>query len=261
MSVTLSAEEFAYMLSVVKAEAVVGVDDPALFPDPASAEAVYKTGLEQLIAHGWAKPTGKPNEYAFNDDLSLMVADIGHPDFVVFTIRNTEDGRRVVLHYMGGPDIIELAAEPDGTYTLGSVTDRRAMVTRMEDVLSLSQAGPSPEDQFTVEAPTFETIQDLAESGDWEQAKDMLTQLGINGNKAQSLVNALSAPDSSGLVAVVKPKEGQVTAGRKASLYREDEVVWLAKRMDATSSLLGVETVRADTLPSVLESYLDFLAK
>jgi len=62
-------------------------------------------------------------------------------------------------------------------------------------------------------------------------------------------------------VAVVKPKEGQVTAGRKASLYREDEVVWLAKRMDATSSLLGVETVRADTLPSVLESYLDFLAK
>jgi len=261
MSVTLTAEEFAYMLAVVKTEAVVGVDDPVLFPDPASADAIFKTGLEQLVAHGWAKPTGKPNEYSFDDNLSLMVADIGHPDFVVFTIRNTDDGRRVVLHYMGGPDIIELAAEPDGTYTLGALTDRKAMVSRMEDVLSLSQTSSPAEGQFTVEAPTFETIQDLAEAGDWDQAIAMLKQLGINGSRAKSLINALSAPDSSGLVAVVKPKEGQVTAGRKASLYREDEVVWLAKRMDATSSLLGVETVRADTLPSVLESYLDFLAK
>jgi hypothetical protein len=260
MSVVLQTEEFAYMLAVVEAEAVVGVDDPNLFPDPVSGEAIYKKGLEQLVVDGYAQPTGKPEEYAFDDTLSLMVADVGHPDFVVFTIRNTDEGRRVVLHYLAGPDIVELAAEPDDTYILGAVADRKAMVARIQDVLALP-ATNAKNAAFTIEAPTFETIQDLAEAGDHEQATNMLHELGLNNGRAESLVTALGEPDASGLVAVVRPNQGQVTAGRKASLYRGGEVVWLAKRMDATSSLLGVETVQADTLPNVLESYLEFLAK
>lgn len=259
----LESSEFAYLLATINAGQVVGVDAPDLFPtDAAEREALFAEGGRLLQAHGWLKPLENPSQFHLNENLLYLTAVIADPQFVVFTIRTQPDGSsRVLLHYLAEPDMVELSVTADQKYALSILPDRATLLARIQEMLELPPTPQVGEVQFTVEEPTFETIQDLAEVGQAEEASAMLKQLGVNGNTGESLVKALQTPEASSLVVVVRPRQGQIEAGRKASLFRSLDVVWLAKRVDAKSNTFSVETVQADTLPNVLNAYLEFLAK
>lgn len=259
----LESSELAYLLATVHATQVVGVDAPELFPaDPGARQALLEAGARQLQAHGWLRPVEQPGQFDLNVDLMVLAAVVADPKFVIFTVRTQPDGSsRVLLHYLAEPDIVELLVTADRKYTLTAVPDRAAMLGRIREMLELPEASPGSEVRFMIEEPTFETIQDLAEEGQAAEAAALLKQFGINGHNGESLLKALETPEAGSLVVVVRPRRGQIEAGRKASLFRNLDVVWLAKRVDARSKTFSVETVQADTLPKVLEAYLQFLAK
>jgi len=259
----LESSEFAYLLATLQAPQVVGVDAPELFPtDPAERERMLAEGSRQLMAHGWLKQLEQPSQYHLNEDLLYLVAVVADPQFVVFTINTQPDGTaQVLLHYLAEPDLVELSVSADQKYTLSILSDRAALLARIQAMLDLPQVPAMADSQFVIEEPTFETIQDLAEEGQAEQATAILNELGINGTTGTSLVQALQSPETGSLVVVVRPHRGQIEAGRKASLFRNLDVVWLAKRIDAKSNTFSVETVQANTLPNILEAYLEFLSK
>lgn len=260
----LEPSEFAYLLGTLHAPQVVGVDAPDLFPKlPGDQESLYLRGRAKLLEHGWLKQLENPSQYILSPDLLYWVAVVADPKFVVFTIRSQPDGtQRVLLHYLAEPDIIELSVLPGPKYALAVIPDRAAMLGRVQAMLDLPQPPQGSEVRFMIEEPAFVTIQDLAEDGQSAEAAALLKQeVGVNGNTGDSLVKALEEPDSSSLVVVVRPNQGKIEAGRKASLFRNVDVVWLAKRVDAKSNTYSIETVQADTLPSMLETYLEFLSK
>jgi len=260
----LEPSEFAYLMGTLKTPQVVGVDAPELFPvDSAEQTALYKEGARKLQEHGWLVPLENPSQFNLNVDLLYMAAVVAEPQFVIFTIRTQPDGSsRVLLHYLAEPDIVELSVTAGPKYALALVPDRAVLLGRIREMLDLPQSTPGSEVRFMIEEPAFETIQDLAEDGETAEAAALLKQeVGVNGHVGDSLVKALETPGTSGLVVVVRPRQGQIEAGRKASLFRSVDVVWLAKRVDAKSSTYSVETVQADTLPVMLETYLEFLSK
>jgi hypothetical protein len=87
-----------------------------------------------------------------------------------------------------------------------------------------------------------------------------LESLGLGGLSVNSLLVALGAPETNEVL-VVKTENGQVKTGRRAWLLRGGDIVWLAKRVDATSTTLSVEAMQADTLPKVLDSFIQFLSQ
>lgn len=259
----LESSEFAYLLATLHAPQVVGVDAPELFPvEPGERETLFEKGSQLLKEHGWLQALPQPGQFFLNDTLLYLAAVVADPKFVVFTIRTQPDGSsRVLLHYLAEPDMVELSVSADQKYTLAMVPDRATLLARIQAMLDLPPTAQRNDLRFMIEEPAFETIQDLAEDGQAEQARALLKQLGVNGNTGESLVKALQTPEANGLVVVVRPWHGQIEAGRKASLFRNLDVVWLAKRVDAKSNTFSVETVQADTLPNVLNAYLEFLSK
>ena len=261
--IVLEPVELAYLLATLHATEVVGIEDPALFPvDEATRAATIEQGLQALKDHGWLTPLPQPGQFNLNDLLVYAVAVIADPQFVVFTIRNeAPGGSRLLLHYLAGADIVELSTTADEKYALALIPDRPTMLGRIGQLLGLSNVPDTSEIRFTIAKQDFEELQDLAEGGQREAAAGLLKRFGINGQSGDSLLAALESPQANGLIVVARPNRGQIEAGRKASVFRDSQVVWLAQRTDATSNTFSVETVQADTLPTVLDNYLQFLSK
>lgn len=262
----LETPEFAYLLATLHATSIVGVVDAELFPaDQADQEATYQEGLDKLKEHGWVRPIeDAPGEqYHLNSQLLYMASVIAEPEFVVFTIRNLpETGQQVFLHYLAASDIVELSITGERQYTLLLIPDRRALLERIKELLGLpSVIKAAPRMQFTIDESVFFTIQYMAEQGERDKAASTLEQHGVNGAAGESLLNALQAADSGSLMVVVRPKDGEIVAGRKATIFHLPDVLWLARRVDADSNTLQVEVVQEDTFETVLSNYLEYLSK
>ena len=261
-AIVLESAEFAYLLAAVQAESVVGVEDAALFPsDKESRDTTYTRGLQSMKEHGWIKPASKPYQFRFNDMLFLMVAVVANPDFVVRTARHTGNSeRQAIMHYMAGPDIVELVATPDRKFHLGLVPDRATLFERIEGALGLNSEVQELQISFLTEESTIDKIKDLSVKGQRENASKILGSLGLGGLSVDSLLDALGTPETGELV-VMKTENGQLKAGRKARLYRGKNIMWIATRMDASSTKLRVETIHADTLAAILDSFFQFLSQ
>ncbi|MEK7312306.1 MAG: hypothetical protein AAB382_10055 [Chloroflexota bacterium] len=259
--IELEKAEFAYLLATLHATSVVGVDDPALFPTEREArDGAYGAGFDRLQEHGWLKPAEQPGQLILDDLLLLMTAVVVDPAYVVFTARNSGGGnQQLLLHYLAGPEIVELSTTPDQKYRIGLVPDRAAMLQRIQEMLGLPGRAEAPRFQFNIEEQAFQAIQNLVGEGKRKQAAALLREQGVNGTKGESLLAALSATDSGGMIAVARASGGEIAAGRKVTVFRQADAVWLMQRIDATTTTLSLETVQPDTLSTVLGSYFEFL--
>ena len=86
----LDKTELAYLLAVVEASGIVGLDDPELFPATSSdRDAIYGKGRKKLESNEWLKPAADhTDEYELNGILIEMVAIIAAPEQVVATVNN-----------------------------------------------------------------------------------------------------------------------------------------------------------------------------
>jgi hypothetical protein len=261
-AVVLESEEFAYLLSVVHAVSVPGIKDSALFPsDPQSREKTYAKGLQLMKEHGWIKPTEKPSQFHFNDTLCLMAAVIANPEFVLFTIRtNKSSARQVITHYMAGSDIVELVSTEDKKFHLGIVPDKAILFERLESVLGLQTEKQNLKIQFSTGQQTIKEVKNLAVKGQHQKAANILGNMGLGGLSVDSLLEALTANQTSELD-VFKIEKGQITAGKNAKLLQGKNITWLIKRLDTDPATISAETIQADTLSNTFNSFVRFLSQ
>ncbi len=254
--VVLEPAEFLYLLRTFKAQAVVGLDNAALFPaDPAAEQARLAEGFAKLKAHGWLRET-QPGRFDLDPAVALLAAVVADPEVVILTVRNTSDtGRELVSHYLASSVIVELAAQPEVSYRLASVPDLPTTIGRIQRVLGVPAADGGGY-QFSIEAPDFASIQQLAAGRQRERAQALLRQHGLPAEAIESLMAALGASDQGGTVVVLQQAAGHATVGRKADLYRHAGTVWLARRAEAGAPTLSVETTRAEVFAATVKSYV-----
>src|SRR3990170_2566080 len=162
----LSVQELAYLLTLVRASGLPGVTDPRLFPEtPTTQKNTYSKGRELLEAHGGVTEVADhKGEYEVNSWLFGMVATLADPEVVVVTFREDQKGRRqVVLHYLGGEQIVELFAASKTSYRMGLVLGIEMLQGRLAQMLEVSDA--AHRGLFTLEEATFKKVRSLSEGG------------------------------------------------------------------------------------------------
>jgi len=256
----LKTSEFAYLLATLNASAVVGLDDPALFPAKSSARDVtYGQGRKELEINGWLKPVpDHPEEYELNPALLEIVSIVAAPDFVVATTHSTgEAERQLVLHYLAGDGIVELSAPAEGIYQVGVVLDREALHERIAEMLHLTTALLAA--QFTIDETVFKDIQSLSQKGRLERAEELLESAGVNGAVGESLMAAVASP-ASGQIVVIRPSFGQIESGRRATVFGEDDAAWLVKRTQFDAQNLEIATCDPASIGTLVTEWLDELS-
>ena len=261
----LDEVEFAYLLATLHSRGLIGVDSPDLFPSGKKAsDEVYGAGFEHLQAHGWLKPLPQVGQYDLNAELVELAAVVADPEFVIFTLALQPSGyQRRFLHYLAGDSVVELSSTL-GTYRLLALPSQEVLFQRVADMLGVfgapaADGAPAP---FIIEEQPFAQVRSLAQSGAIEQAAAQLAAYGATGPAGAALAGALAKPDGGSMVVVLRASDGNtVSAGRKASLYGQQDWVWLVQRLDATTTRLQVQVVEPETLAIILREYLDFLKK
>jgi hypothetical protein len=255
----LKPPEFAYLLAILNAPAVLGVEDPALFPTKSSArDATYGQGRKDLEANGWLKPVpDHPDEYELNPILLEMVSVVAAPDFVVITSQSTgESEPSQVLHYLAGENIVELSVPAEETYQVGVVPDQETFHARIAEMLRLTAAQQPM--QLTLDETIFEDIQSLSQKGDIKKAERLLDSSVGNGTDGRSLVAALTDA-ANGQIVVIRSHSGQVTSGRRASVFGEQDAAWLVKRTERDSSDLDITACDPDRISGLIVEWMDEL--
>ena len=255
----LKSSEFAYLLALLNAPTVVGLEDPVLFPTKSSArDATYGQGRKELEANGWLKPVlDYPDEYELNPILLEMVSVVATPEFVVITSHNTgESELHQVLHYLAGDSIIEVSAPAERTYQVGTVPARETFHARIAEMLCLTSAQQAM--QFTLDETVFEDIQSLSQEGHPERAVRLLDSPDVSRTASRSLVAALAGPVI-GQIVVVSSHSGQATSGRRASVFGERDSAWMVKRTERDSSELNVANCDPTSIGALITEWMNEL--
>jgi hypothetical protein len=246
--IELDQTEFAYMLGVIQADAIAGVDDPKLFPtDDASKEVIYSAGRERLEEHGWlVQVEHSPHEYELNPFLLEAVALIAVPDIVVATLHDREGvDRRLLLHYLADDDIIELSASQDWKYRFGFLSDNQGLSERVAGMLEVTESEQPT--CFTISEEAFTSIQSRCQEGRLEQAVELIIASGVERKPGNSFVEALGSP-SSGQVVVIRPRSGEIEAGRRARVFGEGNGAWMLVRTAPDSKEFEVTSCSPDSI-------------
>lgn len=261
-NVVLAPEEFAYLLAVVRASVLVGVNDIRLFPqDGRTRKSVYGKGKHLLEANGWLKALPEaPGEYEFDAGLMEMVASVADPDFVIGAVRRGPDGTYVgILDYLAGNLIVEITLDLRGGYRLGTVAERAELFRRIGLILRLTT--PEAWAQFDLDEPVFKEIQSLSKNGDGQEAKQLLISRQVGPAAAESLVKALADP-TGGMVVSLRPgRAAGSETGRKATVYGGFGTAWIVQKTHRDSIELEITSCDTRRLEMLVNSWLEELVR
>jgi hypothetical protein len=254
--VELTRAEFSYLLATLNCSEVIGFDDTSLFPASASVRGkTYKKGRQELETHGWITPiSDQPGEFELDALLLEAVSIIASPNFMIATSHTTEkDQSQLVFHYLRDENTVELSAQNEIDYRLGLLTERELLFGRVAEMMQLSPDNGTAE--VRVDNKAFERIVQFVHKGKLDDAEEQLGSSQLKAAEITSLISAIESNSRGGLV-VVRIDSGEITAGRRVSIYGSGKTAWMTFHVDAQSKDIGL---RPCSEASIGEFIVEFL--
>ena len=258
--VDLTRAEFAFLLATLNCSKVIGLDDPSLFPHNASVRGKnFKKGRQELENHGWIKPVpDRPDEFELDAMLLEIVSIIASPDFMIATTHTKEkDQTRLVFHYLGVETTVELAALDEKNYRLGLLPEHGSMFDRIGELMHLSPDNGTAE--VRVDQTTFEKIVQLVHKGKYKDAEELLASFQLKNAEVKTLLSAIKSTSRGGLV-VVRVVSGEITDGRRLSIYGSGDEAWMAIQIDAETTDFGLRTCSEASIGEFIANFQKDLA-
>jgi len=142
--INLTTAEFSYLLSLVSATKVLGLDHGRFFPQtPHEKKMLWRQGQQELLQNGWLTPypTG---QYHLQTDLLQLVATIaGALDLTVTRKPQINGPTQAIYHYWSRKMVIELSQQESGVTLLPLNRSESIWAIRIRQALNL----PAPEHQ------------------------------------------------------------------------------------------------------------------
>jgi hypothetical protein len=255
----LNSAEFAYLLATIHAQAVVGLDDPTLFPTKSSIQdKTYGQGRKDLETKGWLRPIpDRSDEYELDLDLVEMVSLVADPDFALFTTYNSQDSEsQLVLHYLSEDRIVELSASDGDSYHLGTLPDDDALNERIVQMFNLTTR--SQEAKFSLDEGKLNEIQASPQKGKMDRAKALLDSIRLKKSAKESFLTAISG-EVGGQIVLVRSEQGEIVSGRRALLFGEGDAAWIGYKTKPDSPKLKLITCDGTTIDELITAWMEEL--
>lgn len=195
---SISSAGLAYVLAVINARAVPGLDSAAVIPAAVHADAVYEEGLSDLKRDGLLAPGARANTWTLSEDLLTAVMIMAGAEFVTRAVRQTAGGDRVELGFLAGAQVAELIPLVNDRYQISLLDTPALLAQRASALLQVGVtvgAGPVVDS-----APTGQFVVARAANGELVRARTALAfgdTLSIEtGPAAGDRVSAALTPDA-----------------------------------------------------------------
>ncbi len=238
MQAKLEPSEFAYLLHILNAEKVVGVNNGRLFPaEPSARDTLLNLGFIRLQEHGWL--VGSEGGSDANDYLMLMVAVVVDPAYTLTATHYlSQDVRQTLTYYANGTIIVEQFLAADGDYVLTRLETTAELVARLRAVFSPLVSEAQRQAPLTFAVEEFENALAEARAGD---------PTALNRAVLGSAAAADVLPGMAHVVAELRPAgriEGAAIAGQSLRAWGELVILrdgsgagWLVRKDEQANSI------------------------
>ncbi len=145
--VVLTTAEFAFMLALLEAPALVGFDNDALLPgDAAVREALLNEGRQQLEDSGKIVWNPELSNYHLDDAIVALVIPVAFPDRVVLCVAQPQPEMPGSITYALTEQLIVEVVLRNGQYHIGALESVDMLVQRIAEALNAPSEHPEEEE-------------------------------------------------------------------------------------------------------------------
>lgn len=256
----LNRAEFLTLMSAVEAQGVVGLNLMELVPsDPEQFQALVTQGLQSLQERGAASLVDEVN--VLDPDLLSMAVLVAHPEVAVITTRLTPDvGQQLFLHYLAGDVVLEQTLPSETEHRWALVPDRPALAERLLGILPVQATAPTTPVKATISQEALAAVQQSFEAGNGDEARTKLSEQGVAGAAAETVLEALTTPEFAGQVAVLRCEGNEIVAGRNVMVIQGAKSALLLKPSATTEAALDLTATDEAGLRTLLSTWLTELS-
>lgn len=255
--VELTSPEFAYLLATLDCRAIIGLEDPALFPsNPSGMGKTFKNGRMALEQNGWLKPIqGRSEEYELDALLLEAVSVVAAPESVVASSFSEDGGTsEMLLHFLAAGEIVELTAPEKSEYWLSLLESPEVIFGQTAKLMQLEESSDGPEE--AIDQKNLEKVNKLVDKGKLEQALKALEPTGLDEAARQSYIAALESTPRGSLV-MVRVEDGEITSGRRFNLFGSGSTAWMTFMSSPESSEAIIRPCSEQAVGDFINTFLE----
>lgn len=199
----LSTAEFSYLLNLVSARNIVGVDNDQLFPvDEIDQKMMCTAGFQQLVEHGWLiKEGNKGSKHNISNQLVLMVATVANPELTMMITRYTSQGEQVITYYYANDRVVEQIRTADDQYRLVPFSQFSAVTERLRITLGSGSNSETVDlHSVTLSSELFGDKLKIAQSGNLYPLQEELSKQQLSAEQSRRWTQLLANAKPSILV-------------------------------------------------------------
>lgn len=185
---TLSSAELAYLLQMLAAQTVIGLDPAPLFAaDQDARKAQLEQGLAELKLSGRLQPK-EHDSWALDVNVAAMAVAVADPEIVISVTRiETPQSERMVNYYLAASFVVELAVTEENAYRLTGLPELDLIAVRVGQALGLPLEAPTTTPKtMSLSTAQFEVI---AQSSHTDGAREKSPDADAASVAAASLIN------------------------------------------------------------------------
>ena len=251
----LTNAELAYLLASLDCGDVVGIDDPSLFPANASVRGkTFKKGQQELKENGWLIPVPEqPDEYDLDSFLLEAVSIIASPEYMIASaFTSDKDHSQLVFHYFSVDNTVELSAVDKKHYWLSRLSGREQIYDRIAAFMQIEGADRSLD--VIIDEKALEKLKGFVLKGNIEEAEKLLGSMNLDEDDIQSILSALNS-DAYGSLLIIRIEDGDISTGRRISIYGSGDQAWMACRLDPQSSEMDLRYCSKESISDFIEDF------
>jgi hypothetical protein len=260
VSILLSREELLFVLNLLQAEFIPGLDAEPLGELTAEQQALAFTVAGRAL---WARELAQlqPNgEWVIHNNLLTAVGGCAYAQSIISIYHwsaNAVMPRRFFGHTRGN-NIVSHTRPADVLHRFSLLSSKEQLMVQVLAVCEFEDKPASQSLELVMSSADFVGVRELVGAGNLTEATDVLVGNGVSPETTQAFLDTLASPLRVSILQTLKQVDDGATQKQDFTLLQNGQHTWLiiAPPGTADNAPLSVKTTTKDEIQVLLSEWL-----
>jgi hypothetical protein len=258
----LNHAEFLALLEEVQAHQVVGIKKEDLFPaDEHERQELLEQGRAALHQRGALAAHQETGKLTLTPAFERLAQTVAYPKLANIIVREVLGlGPQLFLHYLAEGVFVEHTYPQEKVHRLAVLPDMQSLIERARFILSLIDE-PIHEAAVEISEDTLQNLQTLVNTGQYEQARRLLTEHRMVQEDAEALCQTLMHMAFKGRATLMSYNDKVITDVRGIVIWQGQGGTWGMVQRNPEVPMVSIQTTNAANVKYWLSQYFEELGR
>lgn len=258
IQILLSREELLFVLNLLQAGFIPGLDDDPLGELTAEQQAFALTVAGRALRARELAQLHPDGQWVVHNNLLLAVGSCAYAQRIISVYHWPANGAlpRRFFGHLRENDIVTHTRPADILHLFSLLPSKEQLISQVLVACDLEdRSAPSPQ-ELTVSSGDFVKLRELAGGGDTTGAMAMLVIHGTSPKTAQAFVSTLTDLAQVSILQILHGSPNGAVQKRDFTVLQNSQQTWLISAPANDTTLLSVKTTTKDEVKTLLSEWL-----